>query len=271
MKRLITICAVMMMLVINGAAQANVVTRTYYFTGADLLNNVFVAGADESTPVENNLYSGARSLRVGQVGRVSEDYLDPLIGRTFVTSRQDEFTTRWAAYATAGYVFDEFNLWGCNGRSVKYGENYKPLEWVGITAPAGWTTGYYDYYVEYGGNPPAGYLTRLFPYWYATTAGDGLSMSATPAELAALKFSATIKFDTDNMWWGTNPGAAPNSLDALTMYFGGWLKDYDEGGVKLDSQVYDGNIYAAIPAPGAILLGSIGVGLVGWLKRRRTF
>jgi hypothetical protein len=42
------------------------------------------------------------------------------------------------------------------------------------------------------------------------------------------------------------------------------LQMYWENGLKQDQ------LYLTIPAPGAILLGGIGVGLVEWLRRRRT-
>ena len=247
MRKLITICVIMtMILAVSGVANAapNVSSGGW----AQLDYTVTLPGATNISEYQHTHAEAGFDISTGTPVSTVDDYTQPY---SYAYASTSHSWGEGKADTTADYLRAEnyASAGGSAGESWGYGSTVYRLD---FSLPCA-TSVDIDYVLT--GN-----------IWAQSSIAGG---SAFSVGLAMIEIDGAMVYDSDPDWddyvevIGIG-SASKNLADSGTISYSCAAGSHE---IAFFVDTYEN---ATVPAPGAILLGGIGVGLVGWLRRRRT-
>ncbi|MGD2095496.1 MAG: hypothetical protein PVH77_10860 [Phycisphaerales bacterium] len=261
MKRLIIFCLV---LSVTGIAQAKIVTFT--FNPNEWLNSY-------STDItKTRLEQDNPRILIDGVSQST----DTVSGTHTTYAGASYSSTGISGFATqVQYVeVHDFNMWLADGLNApNWGEVLTQV--MGGTDPSGAASNGWAADTIDNPWPQAGYGTLLVQWYDVGYWDDDPLTDPNPLLFGGSDFgdfTLTVDLNLTDVY--DNPVdlsvGTTHTVWLGTMLPVTWTSNPDDL-VYQDNYRYEGTMQMTIiPAPGAVLLGSIGVGLVGWLKRRKT-
>lgn len=182
--------------------------------------------------------------------------------------------TGWTAVLPVGGFASVFTNYNESTPSATGTTNWSPTDGSFFTmlktdGPGSMSKLYQSFYASPGASLSFDYFWDSGDYnpFNDATTGTLLSGEGTGGPVVSTLFSNSVNADPAD-YWGT-----PWIPVSYQFIAGGTytllIEISNDGDENYDSYVGIDNAQLNIPAPGAVLLGSIGMGLVGWMRRRR--
>lgn len=269
MKRLIIICIVTGLFLLGGISNANYSVSDSFETSwtgnyASGWENITYRWGDASSP-QMTQYNTITTANGHIVTPVSGSYF---MGLQITAAGSPESSTNWWGGVEPTFIADgaldrQYSPWV----SVSFYDDGAALPSPQLSVvpntgnPDDWTD------IQFGQR-----WNRTDHYWFGEAMNNPNIWTETNVDRTVGWHELKLVQDTAGYITyyidGTLLGTTTNAYLDLA---GPWLMVQFADGMFGESEVYFDNfqVGSTIPAPGAILLGSIGVGLVGWLRRRR--